>query len=526
MKNKARSSYADGVAVLTVSAIIVKLIGVCYKIPLVRLLGSQGMGYFNAAYDVYALLSIISTTGLPVAVSVMMNQYKGQQKRIFMLSLSVFLTLGALGACAVFFLADQIAVWVGAPGAAQSLRFIAPAVLFICLSGALRGYHQGQRNMVPTAISQVIEAACKLLLGLTFAYIAILNQQGPMTTAAFAVLGLSAGTMLSAVYLIFTKKENSQQASTGISYRVLLRQLLAVAFPVTLGAALSGLSKMIDLGLIMRRLQDIGFDADTAVSLYGCYSAMVIPFYSAVPALFGSVAMPLIPHLAHAIEANNVQKQRELLNSCFRLTALISIPGAIGMGMISDCVLRLLYKGSDGLEVAIPLLLILSISVPASCLITATNAILQAYMHPWLPMISMAIGCAVKAISLYCLAGVPSVGIMAAPISTLLCCTGIVLINLYAIGKHVPRFSFVTIWMRAIGISAISIGAASLIKRMLSARVQSNTLLIAVTVAAAVLLYMIFAYIFGLFRMSDIKPKKEKELSSYGNSRNDQEIVV
>ena len=100
------------------------------------------------------------------------------------------------------------------------------------------------------------------------------------------------------------------------------------------------------------------------------------------------------------------------------------------------------------------------------------------------------------------------------------------MINLYAIGKHVPRFSFVTIWMRAIGISAISIGAASLIKRMLSARVQSNTLLIAVTVAAAVLLYMIFAYIFGLFRMSDIKPKKEKELSSYGNSRNDQEIVV
>lgn len=526
MKKRGESSFAGGVVILTVSAIIVKLIGVCYKIPLVRLLGTQGMGYFNAAYDVYALLCIISTTGLPVAVSVMMNQYKGQHKRIFMLSLCVFLTIGALCACAVFFFADQIAVRIGAPGAAQSLRFISPAVLFICLSGALRGYHQGKRNMLPTAISQVIEAACKLVFGLAFAYVALINKQGPMTTAAFAVLGLSAGTLLSAIYLLFAKKGISEQSIERVSYRVLLKRLLAVAFPVTLGAALSGLSKMIDLGLIMRRLQDVGVDTDTSVSLYGCYSAMVIPLYSAVPALFGSVAMPLIPHLAHAIEIKDEKKQRELLNTSFRLTALISIPGAIGMGMISDRILQLLYKGSEGVDAAIPLLLFISIAVPASCLITATNAILQAYMHPWLPMISTAIGCTVKAISLYYLAAIPSVGILAAPISTLLCCTVIVMINLYYIAKYATDFSFASIWMKAIGISALSICAASLIKRTLIASVQSNILLVACTVGTAVLLYFIFANIFGLFRMSDIKPKKEKELSTYGNSRNDQEAVV
>ncbi len=526
MKNRRESSFAGGVAVLTASAIIVKLIGVCYKIPLVRLLGTQGMGYFNAAYDVYALLCIISTTGLPVAVSVMMNQYKGQHKRIFLLSLSVFLSIGAIGACAVFFLADHIAVRIGAPGAAQSLRFIAPAAFFICLSGALRGYHQGKCNMLPTAISQVIEAACKLVFGLMFAYIAILKKQGPMTTAAFAVLGLSVGALLSSLYLILIKKDISEQVSGNVAYHVLLGRLLSVALPVTLGAVLSGLSKMIDLGLIMRRLQDIGFDTDTSVSLYGCYSAMVVPLYSAVPALFGSIAMPLIPHLAHAIETNNHKKQRELLNSCFRLTALISIPGAIGMGMICDRVLQLLYQDSEGLNVAIPLLLISSIAVPASCLITTTNAILQAYMHPWLPMISTGIGCVIKAASLYYLTFLPSVGILAAPISTLLCCTVIVMINLYFICKHAPLFPFASIWMKATGISAISIGVASLIKKMLMISVQSNTLIVACTVGAAVLLHFIFAYIFGLFRMSDIKPKKEKELSTHGNSRNDQEAIV
>ena len=157
--NQKQSSFAAGAALLAISAMLVKVIGVCYKIPLVHLLSAEGMGYFNAAYDVYALLCVISTTGLPVAVSVVINRYPDKQHHIFLLSLSLFALLGLPGAAAVFLGADRIALWVGAPAAAQSLRFIAPAVLFICLSGAFRGYYQAKRNMMPTAVSQVVEAA-------------------------------------------------------------------------------------------------------------------------------------------------------------------------------------------------------------------------------------------------------------------------------------------------------------------------------------------------------------------------------
>ncbi|MBO5841598.1 MAG: oligosaccharide flippase family protein, partial [Clostridia bacterium] len=103
-----QSSFAAGAAILALSAITVKLIGVCYKIPLVHLLGAQGMGYFNAAYDVYALLCVISTTGLPIAVSVVINRYPSAQRKIYLLSLSLFAVFGCLGAAGVFFGADMI----------------------------------------------------------------------------------------------------------------------------------------------------------------------------------------------------------------------------------------------------------------------------------------------------------------------------------------------------------------------------------------------------------------------------------
>lgn len=509
MNKKREESFTAGVVLLTASALIVKLIGVCYKIPLVNLLGAQGMGYFNAAYDVYALLCVISTTGLPVAVSILMSNHENVHRRIFRLSLIVFAFVGTLGSAAVFFMADHIAQWIKAPLAAQSLRFIAPAVLFVCLSGAFRGYYQGKRNMLPTAISQVIEAAGKLLFGLVFAYAAIQYKQNAATAAAFAVLGLSVGTLLCLLYLLLcNKSDKARPNGKEITTKQLFVQLLAVAFPVTLGAVLSGLSKMIDLALIMRRLQDSGIAQETAVAMYGCYTSMVIPLYSAIPALFGSLSMPLVSHLSHAINQKNQAEQTRILNTTFCLSAVIAIPSALGMGMLSDQIMLLLFRNAPELKSAVPLLIVMSAAIPASCLITATNAILQAYGHPWIPMISTAIGCIVKAIVLYGLTVMPRVGIMAAPISTLVCCMTIVLINLVYIMKCTPTFRFIAPWTYACAISIVSIGSAAVVKRMAAEKISSVSIVVLLTVALAVMLYALLAFKTGL--LQQILPEKSK----------------
>ena len=306
----------------------------------------------------------------------------------------------------------------------------------------------------------------------------------------------------------------------------MLAQLMAIAFPITLGAAVSGLAKMIDLGLIMRRLQDAGMDHNSAVSLYGCYSAMVAPLYHAVPALFGSITMPLIPHLSHAIANHDRKEQAELLDTTFRLTATISIPASFGMGLLCEQILRLLYGNTTEIMTAIPLLLVMSMAIPAACLITSTSAILQAYGHAWIPMISTLIGCALKAGVLYALAGMPSIGIMSAPISTLVCCSVIVLINMVCISKIVPEDSFSKPWVGAAAASLVSIGVAALVKRMMMEKCDSLIMIVIVTMASAISLYAILAFKFGLLRISDIKPKEKKEQQNNGNSRKDSESSV
>lgn len=515
MKTPKHSSLAEGAALMAVSAVVVKLIGMCYKIPLLHLLGAQGMGYFNAAYDVYALLCVISTTGLPVAVSVVMNRYPHEKRRIYLLSLIIFTLLGLPGAAGVFFGADRIALWIGAPEAAQSLRFIAPAVLFICLSGAFRGYYQAMRNMMPTAISQVIEAAGKLLFGLVFAHISLRLGATLPVAAAYAVLGLSVGTLLSFLYLVLCSHRGQNVVGTAeLSNGQLLRQLLVVAFPVTLGAVLAGFSKVIDLSLIMRRLQESGMEQGMAVTMYGCYSSMVIPLFNVIPALFGAVATPLVPHLVHAIAKGDTSEQTQILSNVFRWCAAFSIPASLGMAILSQQILQVLFFGSKEIPTAVPLLIIACMSVPASCMITASSAVLQAYGKAWLPMLSTAIGCVVKAVSLYALCVIPEVGILAAPISTWLCCTAIVCINLAHVSKVAPHFDFPNQFIIALLASTAAVGVASIVHRMMLSHVESLALRICATMATAILIYLPIAYKCDLLRISDIKSitsYKEKE---------------
>lgn len=506
---KKENSFMQGVVWLGISTVVVKLIGVCYKIPLVRLLGTQGMGYFNAAYDVYALLCLISTTGLPVAVSVMLNRPRARQNAIFRVSLISFLVLGVLGSGAVMLLADPIAAAIGAPLAADSMRTISPALLFISLSSAFRGYFQGKGDMRPTAISQVIEALFKLLLGLVLSYLALRAGLPPHRAAACAVLGLSIATLLCTLYLFVMKKQQSEQLEgEPVRSAEILRELIMLALPITLGAALSGASKMLDLALVMRRLQDAGMSEQSAVSLYGAYSAMAIPLFGAVPALLGSLAMPLIPHLTRAIAQRDQVRQKGLLSLSFRLTALISVPSALGMSLLSCQILTLLY-GARAQEApqAAPMLILLCMAVPASCMITTTSAILQSFGKPWIPMLSMGIGCMLKALTLYVLTAMPQIGILAAPISTWLCCTVAVAVNMAAIVYLTPIKDLGGWGVAAIAASSLSIGISALIKRFILCEMPLSVT-VAIIVPVAVVLFVPLALAMGLVRKDDIKSIK------------------
>ena len=213
MSSQKKQSFIGGAAVLASAVVIVKLIGAVYKIPLNNILGSVGKTYFETAYLIYNFLNIFATAGLPLAISKLTSQahaqgLENQKRKIFRTAIWLFFALGLAGSTLMFFGADQLAAFEENPMAAQAIRALAPAVFCVCLLACMRGYTQGQGNMTPTAVSQVLEALCKVGIGLPLAwYILGLAREAAednmANVAAGAIFGVTAGTILSVCFLVF-----------------------------------------------------------------------------------------------------------------------------------------------------------------------------------------------------------------------------------------------------------------------------------------------------------------------------------
>ena len=286
---------------------------------MLALLGSEGMGYFNSAYEIYVLFGVVGTAGLPVAMSAMISRSRERgdisEKKIFSVSMTLFLALGIVGSALMLSLAPLTSRIFGSRDVIFSIVAISPTVFFICLSSVYRGFFQGLGRMRETAISQVIEAALKLFLGLVFAYIAIRCGYGIPEVAAFAVLGLVGGSACSALYLALSKRVYEKEArgggveavapkvltAVGLGRRKILSELLMTAIPISMSSLVMSLTKIIDMTVILRRMQDIGYTSAEAFSAYGGYTTLALPLFSLAPALISSVALPLVPALSASV---------------------------------------------------------------------------------------------------------------------------------------------------------------------------------------------------------------------------------
>ncbi len=451
-----RPSFLSGVSILTLSALIVKVIGLLYRIPMLNLLGTEGMGYFNTAYELYALFCVISTAGLPVAMSVLISSLeaegrRGEAGRVYRVSLGLFAGIGVVGTALLWGLSAPFAGLLGNPLSAACMRAISPTVLLICLSSAFRGYFQGRRNMLPTALSQVTEAGAKLFLGLAFAAYARGTGADLPTTAAYAVMGLTVGTALSVLYLTVHKRVADRRESAelltpellpaGHTPAPILRPLLVTAIPVTMSAGVISLTKCIDLGLILRRLQAVGYTSAEANALYGCYSTLAVPVFNILPSLTTSVALSAVPALSAALQKGKEGEPelRKTAASALGLTLLIAIPASLGVAVFAEDILALLFAGQpEAVAQAAPWLSCLGLSIPAACLVTVTGAMLQAAGRADRPIISMLLGVGCKTLLAYILLGMEGWGMAGAPVSSLVCDTVIVAVNIYFIARHAP----------------------------------------------------------------------------------------
>ena len=531
-EEKSKSSkklFLSGVAVMTLSTAIVKIIGLLYKIPMLAFLGKEGMAFFNAAYDIYTMFYMISTAGLPVAVSILIseNRERGNVrniKRIYHVTVGIFFVIGCLGMLAMLFGSGLFSRLIKIDNAAYCIVAIAPTLFFICISSSLRGYFQGHQIMTPTAISQVIEALGKLGIGLLLAAWAKNKGYSLPVVAAFAVLGLTIGVAVSMLYLMLTKflfKVTGKQADMTIDSglpaedrMVIMGNLIKIAIPITISSSVMGIARLVDTALISSRLQSIGFASTAANEYYGTYSTLAVPIYNLPPAIITGIALSLVPMLTAAIESKNREKESMVLSSSLRICSLFAMPCSVGICLFSKPILELIFsKEKEAIDIAYPLLSILGISVIFACLMTVTNAILQAYKQERKPIISMAVGAVVKIVFDYVLIGTKGIGVYGAPISTFLCNATVMSLNFYYIKKYASNFDgIVKLFYRPLAAAVLSIGAAFGGYALICRNFGTSRLYTIAFIGLAALLYLISAMLFRAVDEDDIKmlPKGER----------------
>ena len=257
---------------------MVKLIGMFYKIPLLNIIGEQGSADFNNAYNIYSVLLTISTAGLPVAVSKLVSEAdalgrRNQVRRTFRLALALFLILGVLSFLVMFFGSEQLAGLMNDSMAAPGIRALAPAVICVGCLSAFRGYAQGHGSMTPTAVSQIIEALCKLTVGLGLAYWLVGHGADASHAAAGAITGVTVGTIVALAYMLMnfliTRSQEPQLADDRPDEpSTILKHLLMIAVPITISSSMVGIVTVIDTSLVQGQLQRALLENQDTWTLY------------------------------------------------------------------------------------------------------------------------------------------------------------------------------------------------------------------------------------------------------------------
>lgn len=573
MSKTKKQSLLSGAAILSAAVILVKIISVFFKLYVANRIGYDGTGLYATAYNIYTPIYSIALAGLPVAVSKMVATLAAQGrfrdvKKLFRVSNLIFTLAGLVGTAVILLAAYPYAKIVHATDALPSIIAIAPSLFFCCVMSGYRGYYQGLRNMNPTSVSQVFEAAGKLVFGYVFINLVagstlefadripflgnMIDDRASAYASAAAILGVTVGSLMGLLYLMLRAKlsrgngitremlENSPAAE---SSRRLGKRLIVLSIPIAVSALIFNLTTFIDNITVQNRLAHVletdfdklaamypgivearGFTAESVSAfknyLFGSYD-MVLEIKNMVPTFTITLGLAGIPILSEAWTQKHMETVRASVESVIRLSMLIALPAGLGMIALSDDLLFLLFGGSAANAPAIPYIAPIMAYYGVSVIFLALDqplvSVLQAIDREDVPIKAMGIGAAVKIVANFVFVSMPSVNIQGAVIGSALCNIIMVTYALIVLKKETGlHYHWGSLFIRPL-LAALASGAGAyltnaIFERFLPSsgltsihwRLTSDNIACIVGVLAAVLFYAVALFAFGAITKEDV----------------------
>ena len=557
-----QNTFFGGAAILAVGILVVKLIGMFYKIPLVNIIGEQGTADFNNAYNIYAVLLTISTAGLPVAVSKLVSEAnalgrRNQVKRTFRLALGLFLCLGVVSFLVMYFKADWLAGLMNDSYAAAGIRTLAPAVICVGCLAAFRGYSQGHSNMTPTSVSQIIEALCKLVIGLALAWWIVKAGQPAHVAAAGAITGVTVGTIVALVYMLLSYAASHRYErlsdDTPDDHGKILMDILRIAIPITLSSSMVGIVTVIDSSLVQGQLQRVLLEnpeswvlyadfidlsaleaartqwtyttmADfkeqvaqgvpAAVNLHACLESAsrtiygnyggALNIYNLPTSLMAAITASVIPAVSGCLAKRDRKGAANITSSALRITALLAFPMGVGLFVMGTPIIKLLFSGLNP-DLAGPLLSTLGLATVFVCMMLVCNSVLQAHGFVNLPVVVMVLGGVVKIVTNYHVVAMPKVGIFGVPFGNVFCFGLCLVLDLLIISRVLRgRPRYLSIFIKPFAAAAIMGAGAWGVYGLVYKILESNTIASVLAIGVAVVIYFVLVIALKAIHREDL----------------------
>lgn len=433
--NKKSNHFLVQGSILAIASLLVRVIGLLYRIPMVRIIGTEGMGYYSNSFEIYNIALILSSYSLPIAVSRLVavrrvNKEHKNSYRVFLCAMAFAVTAGLLATLIIFFGADFIATYlIDSPSTAFPLRILAPTIFVFAIMGVLRGFYQGKNTTIPTAVSQVLEQIINAIVSIVASYVLVKNYSASVNIASYGAaggtLGTFAGACIALVFLLFVfvlykpvinKQNRKDETEKQESYQTIFKLLLITIAPVILSQTVYQISGLLDnalFGHVMKLKQITGFDLEVLDQakpgqLYEeGFRSTLIGIYSSEYRLLTNVPVAIATAIGAAIVTSiSADRTRGLndvirskVHSAVKFNMIIAIPSAAGMAVLAGPILTLIF--GDDHKLSANMMILGSISIVFFALSTITTAVLQGIGKMRIPVINSAISLGIHAVLVF-----------------------------------------------------------------------------------------------------------------------------
>ena len=523
MEQKTKNNFMVQGAILGISSIVVRLIGVVYRIPLTNIIGDKGIGYYSVAFDIYSILLLLSSYSMPLAVSKMVSSRVAvgevkNTRKILLCALALALLLGICAFSITFFLSDIFASQVmQVPQSAVALRVLSFALIILSILGVIRGYFQGLGNMIPTALSNIIEQIFNAVISVVAA--GSLYEYGKTIVsgsydysnlpeafgAAGGTLGTVCGALAAMIFLIIVlflhgKKNrylfDEDETVKTESLKIIIKVLILTIVPVILNTAIYNLSSVVDKFIFSNIATANGMDADLKDSLIGMFSGKYWLIVNIPIALASALASSLIPSIVSSVSRGEVRSVIEKVRSAIRITLLVSLPCAAGIAALAEPIVMFLFPSSEDPEKVALMLITGCLTVVFYCISTISNSILQGIDKMRIPVIHSAVSLAINALVLCVLMAVFNMDVFAWIIADMVFALSMCIMNALSLKKYLGYKQEIKKTFLLPGAAAVIMGAAAYYFNILVNKFIHHSWNVIISIIVAVVIYGILLLLF------------------------------